>query len=147
MMKCLTPLIPLTDCDGRLAINLGTCTCSPTATELILIKAGCTEYDEVVEVGTCDHSFGCGCSCVPTVKIKQVERPKMSITYPLHEFDCDGNAVFVIDGKLKTLGYGRYNAIVQTDCGDVKFDVDYTCGTPSILGIMTEKVTNMGERC
>ena len=148
MIRCFTPLIELTDCDGRLFVNLGNCNCSKP-TELVLYQAGCTEYETYCEVEPCtNHSFGC-CSCftLPRVVQKVREVPKRSISYPLHEVDEHGNATFVLDGKLKELGFGRYEAhIVNDGCEMQRFDIEYTCKTPTIYDITVGRNSPMGVR-
>lgn len=150
MRKCLTPLIPLTDCTGRLAINLGDCNCSNEITHLVITQGGCDTYQEVVHYKECEPR-GWGCCpnvCIPQVVVETVPVPKASITYPLHEMDCDGNAVFVLDGKLGQLGYGRYHAkILHEKCCVMEFDIDYHCAGGFIQSISTEKARAMGERC
>lgn len=80
--------------------------------------------------------------------VETVAIPKASVTYPLHDTDCDGRAVFVLDGKLKQLGYGRYHAqVFHEGCCVREFDVDFHCVSGPVRGIATERHRTMGERC
>lgn len=148
-MTCRVPLIKLTDCDGRIMVRLSNCDCTAETTELRIIRDGCKEFQEKVIIDNCvNHSFGCCTPCLPSVRVVQEEVPKPTVTYPLHEIDCNGRAVFVFDGKLKAMGYGRYKAeIVQNNCSILQFNIDYQCGTGEIFSIETQTVSNMGERC
>lgn len=150
MRKCFNPLIPLTDCDGRLSLDLGGRHCSSTTTHLVITQGGCDTYEDVVHYKTCEpRGWGCCANvCLPNIVVETVVVPKASITYPLHEVDCDGQAVFVLDGKLKQLGYGRYHAqVVQDGCGVLTFDIDYHCSNGSVQSISAEKLRAMGGSC
>lgn len=144
------PLIKLTDCDGRLSLKLASCLCTATPTALLLTRAGCVEYEQVVQTKMCkNHSFGC-CPpvCLPTTTVINKAKVKPSITYPLHEIDCENNAVFVLDGKLKKLGYGRYTAqILHGDAVIFTFDVDYVASDMVVTDITTVGKSSMGARC
>lgn len=153
--RCLTPLLRLTDCDSRIEFDMGECGnsasgCGSVPTSLVLEQAGCPEYETVVEQVTCtNRGFGCDNDCLPPQIIeRQVEKPKASITYPLHEFD-GRLAIFILDGKLKTFGYGRYKAwLLFEDCEPQEFDIDYRCVTKPVMTVTTGKTTNAGgERC
>ena len=150
MRKCFTPLIPLTDCDGRLSLDLGDCNCSSEVTHLVLTQGGCDKYEEVVHYKECEpRGWGyCSNVCLPMAVVETVAIPKASVTYPLHDTDCDGRAVFVLDGKLKQLGYGRYHAqVFHEGCCVHEFDVDFHCVSGPVRGIATERHRTMGERC
>lgn len=150
MRKCFTPLIPLTDCDGRLSLDLGNCNCSSEVTHLVITQGGCTEYEEKIHFKTCEpRGWGCGSAIYPpTLVVEDVPIPKASIIYPFHDTDCNGNAVFVLDGKLKKLGYGRYHAEVIHDGNCIsQFDIDYYRNTGHINAVSTARTSKMGERC
>ena len=143
MLRCHKPLAVITDCDGRFFVQLDDCSsCTKPPTELVIMQGGCVEYEQKVEYTKCQpRSFGC---CTPQVcsapQVKLVEKPRATLVYPLHEVDDDNRAVFVLDGKLKALGYGRYTTQINfDDCPPYEFDIDYTCGV-SIGAITTGKV-------
>lgn len=152
--RCLTPLLRLTDCDSRIEFDMGECSktggCGSVPTSLVIEQASCPEYETVIEQVECtNRGFGCDTACLPPQIIeRQVEKPKASITYPLHEFD-GSLAIFILDGKLKTMGYGRYKARLMYDnCEPQEFDIDYRCSTKPVMTVTTTKATNAGgERC
>lgn len=144
--RCHTPLIELCDDTSQIKLDLGAChPCAGKATALLLRKGGCTEYETVceeIEDDTC-----CGSTSRRVVK-RAVPKPRPTVIYPLHEVNPMGASVFVLDGKLKTLGYGRYEAVVLVDgCAtDMIFDVEYICSLNKIVSITTERLQpNLGE--
>ena len=150
MRRCLVPLIPLTDCDGRINVRLSNCgDCTAETTSLVLTKGGCPEYEDIVtEIECTNHGFGCGCqcSCPPQISVVTVEKPKPQLIYALHEINCDNEAVFVLDSKLSQAGYGRYNAtVMRGDCAVLNFDIDYRCGVGNITAISTGTKSLGGE--
>ena len=136
--RCRKPLLSLCGDVSRITIALGECPpCPPEVISLRIEQDGCPEYRDVCveEVIT----LRCFCDTVvedTVTKIVREEIPKRGVTYPLHEIDPKGNAVFVLDSKLKELGTGRYSGIVDLgDCGCYTFDLDYKCGTFNPVGI------------
>ena len=137
MIKCRKPLIMLCDEASRLVLNVASCApCSIEPNRLILTKGSCPEYEEVCEVVEDEPP----CGCPPTgysyhvTRVQEVQKPQ--VVYPLHEVDDDGNAVFVLDNKLATLGPGRYNAVVEFGtCGRFEFDVQYACANMQVRGV------------
>lgn len=163
--RCHVPLIEICDSTSQIKLDLGSCGgCSTTPTALLLRKGGCTEWETVCEP---PRSSPC-CGVVdarPTYwgSKRAVEKPKPSIIYPLHEIDPQGMSVFVLDGKLRELGYGRYHAVVlladdstlpaahpaqETDyrATDIVFDIDYVEYKLGLGAIATESLQpNLGE--
>lgn len=145
--RCRTPLMRLCDSDSRIKVKIAECdqdTCNPEVTKLCLEQQGCTKYETVCVEEEVSH--GCGCpSIITQPKWVQREVPKPFVCYPLLEVDDDGMAVFVLDDTLKDFGYGRYRATVYfNDCACISFDVDYTCGTPRLSTVTTEKYKPCG---
>lgn len=148
MGRCHTPLISICDSTSQIKLDLGACgLCSPTPTSLVLQKGGCTEWETVCEPPRKDPC----CGVVDNRPIywgskRAVEKPKPTIIYPLHEIDPQGMSVFVLDGKLKQLGYGRWHATVFVDNQptDIVFDIDYQAYIPSLQGIETATLSPMG---
>lgn len=153
--RCHVPLIEICDSTSQIKLDLGSCRpCTATQTALLLVKGGCTEWEVV-----CDQQPTMPCCGVVDARPKLfnkrlVEKPKPSVIYPIHEIDSHGMSVFVLDGKLKELGYGRYKAkILVQDYQDgeyrdtgLEFDVDYIENNISIINITTETFQpNLGE--
>lgn len=148
--RCHTPLIEICDTTSQIKLDLGKCDpCSVKPTALLIKQGGCVEYETICE--EVDTQVCCGViDNRPYSRIikKSVPKPKPSVLYPLHEVDPQGMSVFVLDGKLKQLGYGRYNAVVMIDGyeTELRFDVDYVCGRVGISAIETERLQpNLGE--
>lgn len=147
-LRCHTPLIEICDSVSQIKLDLLSCgVCTADATALQLKKGGCIEYKTICEEIEPDP---CSCpSSLPYNKIKRtVPKPKPTVIYPLHEIDQTGMSVFVLDGKLKGLGYGRYHATVLIDGleTDLRFDVDYVKSTNAISSIDVERYQpNLGE--
>lgn len=142
MIRCFKPLITLTDCDGRFTLHLNDCYCNAPNIVMELIRDGCAEYEEIVELKECNnYSFGCfTLKCSPQVTITYKEKPRPKLVYPLHEIDCDGRAVFVFDNKLALLGHGRYTAYIkQQDRELACFDIDYVPSRLQVGDITTEQ--------
>lgn len=137
-IRCRTPLIALCSDASRIRVQVSECgDCTPTTTSLRLTQAGCAKYEEVcVEV---EQHYGCGTNNMPArQQITMRELPRASLTYPLHEIDVDGFAVFVLDAKLSELGVGRYHARLITEgCVPFDFDIDLVCGsnTPRAIAV------------
>lgn len=57
-----------------------------------------------------------------------------SLMYRAFEANCDGNIVFLLDGKLKHLHPGRYIGCINTSQGDFvgEFDIDII-STPYVI--------------
>lgn len=140
LSRCHTPLIEICDRVSQIKLDLGSCDlCAAQATALLLRKAGCVEYETVCEEVPSEVCCGVVDNRPHSRIIKRtVAKPKPSVSYPLHEIDSQGLSVFVLDDKLKTLGYGRYQAVLMLDgCEtDIVFDVDYVCGYAN-LGAIT----------
>lgn len=161
--RCHTPLIEICDSTSQIKLDLGACDpCATKPTALLIRRAGCVEYETICEevpaevcCGVIDNRQGVRTGNAsehirPHSRIikRSVPKPKPSVLYPLHEIDPQGMSVFVLDGKLKELGYGRYNAVVMADNCETElvFDVDYICGRIGIKGIETERLQpNLGE--
>lgn len=148
MRRCHTPLIEICDNTSQIKLDLGSCgACAARPAALLLQKGGCTEYEVVCEQQTLEC-----CGVIDnrpiTYQTKQSRPiPKPSVLYPLHEIDTQGMSVFVLDGKMRILGYGRLHAVVlllndtskkqslsiadYTETNLV-FDIDYT---PPKLGL------------
>lgn len=97
------------------------------------------------------------CGCCPSLppRPRWVDKPQPSVIYPLHDIDCDGMYVFVLDDMMKELGLGRLEAVVLVeDDGtypaerhhtseknyaetDIRFDVDYLPYQMLLRGIDT----------
>lgn len=148
--RCHTPLIEICDSTSQIKLDLGSCDpCAVKPTALRLQKGGCVEYETVCTEVPAEVCCGVIDNRPRSRFIKQsVPKPKPSVVYPLHEIDTDGMSVFVLDGKLKTLGYGRYRATILVDeCEtELVFDVDYVCTRVGIGGITTETFQpNLGD--
>lgn len=159
MTRCNTPLIQICDTTTQIKLDLGSCgVCATKPAALLLRKGGCTEWETVCEP---PRDNPC-CGVIDNRPVywgskRAVEKPKPSIIYPLHEIDPTGLSVFVLDGKLKELGYGRWHAIVLlADDGtlpsyrpaeemdymatDITFDIDYV---HNVLGLQSISVSTM----
>lgn len=162
--RAFTPLIEICDSTSQIKLDLGACDpCTAKPTALLLRRAGCEEYETICEeveaevcCGVIDSRWGVRAGDTsghirPHSRIikRSVPKPKPSVLYPLHEIDPQGMSVFVLDGKLKELGYGRYNAVVMVDnCEtELTFDVDYICGRIGIGAIETERLQPNLEEC
>ncbi len=148
--RCLSPLIEICDSTSQIKLDLGACDpCATKPTALLLKRAGCVEYETICEEVPAEVCCGVIDNRPHSRIIKRsVPKPKPSVLYPLHEIDPQGMSVFVLDGKLKELGYGRYNAVVMVDNCETElvFDVDYICGRIGIGAIETERLQpNLGE--
>lgn len=113
MSRCHTPLIEICDTTSQIKLDLGSCgICSTAPAALWLRKGGCVQYETVCEppkpecCGVIDNR--------PVNYLRKQTRPTPmpSVLYPLHEIDPQGMSVFVLDGKMKELGYGRWHATV-----------------------------------
>jgi hypothetical protein len=80
------------------------------------------------------------------------------VIYPLHDIDCDGMYVFVLDDTIKELGLGRLEAVVLVEddgtypaerhCTSeknyaetaIRFDVDYLPYQMPLRGIDTSNL-------
>lgn len=143
--RCFTPLVAICDTTGYLSLDLGLCDpCNAPPAALALMQGGCKEYEVVCEDP--DPIPACG-SCPPRPNpygnLRVVEKPKLTVVYPLHEVNAKGEAVFVLDDELKKLGYGRLSGVLLY--GDptnwtlgVRFDVDYLSTVSTINSISTE---------
>ena len=148
--RAFTPLIEICDSTSQIKLDLGACDpCATKSTTLLLRRAGCVEYETICEEVPAEVCCGVIDNRPHSRIIKRsVPKPKPSVLYPLHEIDPRGMSVFVLDGKLKELGYGRYNAVVMIDNCETElvFDVDYICGHVGIGAIETERLQpNLGE--
>lgn len=163
--RCHVPLIEICDSTSQIKLDLGSCGgCSTTPAALLLRKGGCTEWETVCEPPRSNPCCGV-VDARPTYwgSKRAVEKPKPSIIYPLHEIDQQGMSVFVLDGKLRELGYGRYHAVVlladdgtlpadrpvqETDyiATEIVFDIDYVEHKLGLGAIATESLQpNFGE--
>ena len=151
LMRCHTPLIEICDSTSQIKLDLGSCDpCAVSAVSLVLERAGCVEYETICEEVPAEVCCGVIDNRPHSRIIKRtVPKPKPSVIYPLHEIDPQGISVFVLDGKLKQLGYGRYKATVYVDgCATaLVFDVDYVCGRIGLNGITTERLMPNTEDC
>lgn len=155
MGRCFTPLIEICDRTSQIKLDLGSCgICPLTPAALLLQKAGCPEWETVCEPPT-DQSC---CGLVDNRPVYwgskyAVEKPKPSVLYPLHEIDPEGLSVFVLDDKLKQLGYGRYNAQIligapeQYEYTSLVFDVEYGAFMGDIGAITVETLRPNQEEC
>lgn len=140
--RCKRPLIEL--CDNTSVIKLDLVACNPcerNASQLLLRKCVPDEF-EIVCLDAEDVEPCCGVidHRLSARKLKGIAaKPKPSVLYPLHEIDAAGKSVFVLDDKLKELGYGRYEAFVFVEGCDtpLEFDVEYQCGRSGIVAIET----------
>lgn len=139
-IKCRRPLINVCGDTSRISIAMGQCrSCAPEAVSLRIEQAGC----EVIEQYCEEVTVAVGCFCGDPVEItdtRVLQRvvPKVGVTYPLHETNSRGEAVFIIDSKFHALGPGRYVGIVSFgDCGSEYIDINYTCGDTRVMGITT----------
>lgn len=113
MGRCHTPLIEICDTTSQIKLDLGSCgICSTKPAALWLRKGGCVEYETVCEL----PKLEC-CGVIDNRPVSYLTKqsrpiPKPSVLYPLHEIDPQGMSVFVLDGKMKDLGYGRWHAVV-----------------------------------
>ena len=158
MRRCHTPLIEICDTTTQIKLDLGSCgVCTAKPAALILQKSGCVEYETV-----CDPPVKTPCCGVIDNRPaywgnkRTVEKPKPSVIYPLHEIDPQGMSVFVLDSKLKELGYGRYRAsVVITDKPikdmsftptGVEFDIEYMGHSMGLNSISVETAQgNIGD--
>lgn len=163
--RCHVPLIEICDTTSQIKLDLGSCgVCSTKPAALLLRKGGCVEWQTEC-VPPPDQSC---CGVVDNRPVfygskRSMEKLKPSIIYPLHEIDPQGMSVFVLDGKLKELGYGRWHAVVLlADDGtlpanrpvqemdykatELVFDIDYVEYKLGIGAITTESLQpNLGE--
>lgn len=130
-IRCRRPLLDICGDVSRITIGMGQCqNCPPDVVSLRIEQAGC----EVVEQYCEEVVTSIGCFCGDPVeftdtKISQRMVPKVGVTYPLHEINTNGEAVFVLDSKLSAMGPGRYVGIVSFgECGNTLIDINYTCG-------------------
>lgn len=151
--RCHTPLIEICDTTSQIKLDLASCgACATEVTGLLIQKAGCTEWIIECEPPEEYRTVCCGNMVVrmPSNHYtkRAIEKPKPAVLYSIHEIDNDGMSVFVLDGKLKELGYGRYTAILVTDDGptDVVFNINYIKGRVGISSIAVETLqTNLGD--
>lgn len=141
-IRCRTPLISLCSDAARIRVQAAECGgCAPDTVSLRITQAGCAKYEEVcVEV---EQRYGCGTPNMPLQQqIIMRELPRASLTYPLHEVDADGFAIFVLDSKLSQLGLGRYNAALVSDgCKPYHFDIDLICGERGPYAVAIDRST------
>lgn len=163
--RCHVPLIEICDSTSQIKLDLGSCGgCATTPAALLLRKGGCTEWETVCEPPRSNPCCGV-VDARPTYwgSKRAVEKPKPSIIYPLHEIDPQGMSVFVLDSKLRELGYGRYHVVVlladdgtlpadhpvqETDyrATEIVFDIDYVEYKLGLGTIATESLQpNLGE--
>lgn len=145
--RCRIPLIEICDSVTQLRLDFGRCNpCAMGASVLRLTKADCPKYETVCE--TVEEKVGCGCNTRTelTVRERTVEIPQRAVEYPLHGITAEGVSVFVLDGKLRELGYGRYRAELWGREGfgkkelvptGVVFNVEYTRRSVPLGGIAT----------
>lgn len=157
MQRCHVPLIEICDATSQLKLDLGSCdACQHGDTALLLRKGGCPEWETVCDPLPSTPCCGAGASTTYGHR-RVVEKPKPSIIYPLHEVDAAGMSVYVLDGKLNKLGYGRYNAFILlvdnvNNGGDtyshtgIAFDIDYVKSKINLGGIeLATFQPNLGE--
>lgn len=143
-IRCRRPLLNLCGDVSRINIAMGRCrSCAPEAVSLRIEQAGCEEIEQYcAEVTT---AIGCFCGDpveFTDTRVLQRVVPKVGVTFPLHEMNSRGEAVFVIDNKFHAMGPGRYVGIVSFgDCGSEIIDINYACGDTRITGITA---TNTG---
>lgn len=145
---CRTPLIEICDSTTRIELDLGSCgICATTPTALLLRKGGCVEW-ETICVPTEPPSCGC-CPGVPDHQIISRPVPKPAVLYPLHEIDPNGMSVFVLDGKLKEFGYGRYHGVIMLgeQETDLRLDVDYVPYRLGVAGINIRSARSDLQEC
>lgn len=154
MSRCVTPLIEICDTTSRIKLDLSACgVCEASPAALLLREKGCDEYETICEPVP---QVCCGVPMTnPPMRRVQVLKPKNAVIYPLHEIDTDGQSVFILDNKLKTLRYGRLEAVVllvalqksepMYKVGDmwfkesaVRFDVEYKENRMQLKSISTE---------
>lgn len=131
--QSLVPLIELCDGMSQLKLNLSGCgECSTPISALLLRKGGCIEYEVVCEPAPILTCCGVVDNRPQTHMVKRSRQtPKPAIIYPLHTINEQGLSVFVLDGKLKELGYGRWHAVLLTGektnykKTDMMFNIDY----------------------
>lgn len=143
-IRCRRPLLNLCGDVSRISIAMGRCrSCAPEAVTLRIERAGCDEIEQYCDEVT--TSVGCFCGDpveFTDTRVLQRVIPKVGVTYPLHETNSRGEAVFAIDNKFHAMGHGRYVGIVSFgDCGSEVIDINYTCGDTRITGITA---TNTG---
>lgn len=159
--RCRVPLIEICDSANRIKLDLGACgVCSVAPVALLIERTGCPEYEVICE--TPDPAPCCGVlTDYPNdyYSRRVVEIPKRSVTYPLHEIDANGLSVFVLDDKLKLLGYGRLHATILLDDivdtflkprykrTDLVFDIDYVEYKASIGSIIVDTDKDVGDNC
>lgn len=164
--RCHTPLIEVCDTTTQIKLDLSSCgVCMAKPAALLLRKGGCVEYE--VECVPPPPQPCCGViDARPTYwgSKRAVEKPKPSVLYPLHEIDPEGMSVFVLDGKLKTLGYGRWHAqvlLLDKDntpsnrplqladyvATDLVFDIDFIPYKMGLGAIKTESLAPNLEEC
>lgn len=130
-IKCRRPLLNICGDVSRITIGMGQCSnCPPEVVSLRIEQAGCAVIEQYCE----EVVVAVGCACGDPVtftdtKISQRVVPKVGVTYPLHEINMNGEAVFALDGKFSAMGPGRYVGIVSFgECGHTLIDINYTCG-------------------
>lgn len=143
-IRCRRPLLNICGDVSRIAVAMGQCqSCPPEAVSLRIEQAGCEEIEEYCE----EVVTAIGCFCGDPVeftntRIKQRVIPKAGVTYPLHEINTVGEAVFILDNKFRAMGPGRYVGIISFgECGSQHIDINYTCGDTRMLRI---SATNAG---
>lgn len=108
--RCRVPLIEICPATSQIRLDLSLCDpCSPSTLALLIRKGGCAE-----RVLVCEQPELVPCGCCPQLppRPRWVEVPRPFVIYPLHEVDCNGLAVFVLDEAMETLGAGRLEAVV-----------------------------------
>lgn len=142
-IRCRRPLLTLCGDVSRIAIAMAQCrNCAPAVVSLRIEKVTCGEMVESCS----DEPVTVGSVCGQPVQISCPRRvlepaPRQGVTYPLHEVNQRGEAVFILDSKFSAMGFGRYTATVDFgDCGSKCIDVDYTCGDIDVLGVSSYNV-------
>lgn len=134
-IKCRRPLLSICGDVSRIVIAMGKCrSCSPGAVSLRIEQALCGKMVESCK--DVDVVVGQVCGepvTVPCTRRVLEQVPSQGVTYPLHEINAKGEAVFIIDSKFSAMGFGRYTGTVSFgDCGSTCIDIDYTCGATQI---------------
>lgn len=151
--RCFTPLIEICPSTSQILLDLDSCGGCPAIPALLLRRGGCVEQELVCEPPP--EPQVCGCCPTLTKRPRWVTKTQPSVIYPLHDIDCNGMYVFVLDDKLMELGFGRLEAtILVEDDGTypaeryhtseknyavtpIRFDVDYLPYQMPLRGITT----------
>lgn len=105
---CHKPLIEVCDTTSQINLDLVSCEpCSKHEVYLMLEKAGCPEYEVVCEPRPQPCCGVIDARPMTWGQKRVIEKPRARVFYPLHEINSKGLSVFVLDEKIKELGYGR----------------------------------------